>query len=39
LGVGEQKVDAVEIRWPGGASTTVPVTAGLREVMASQPAR
>jgi hypothetical protein len=39
LGVGEQKVDAVEIRWPGGASTTVPVPAGLREVMASQPAR
>jgi hypothetical protein len=39
LGVGDQKVDAVEIRWPGGSSATVPVTAGLREVMASQPAR
>jgi hypothetical protein len=39
LGVGDQKVDAVEIRWPGGSSATVPVTAGQREVMASQPAR
>ncbi len=39
LGVGDQKVDAVEIRWPGGASATVPVTAGQREVLASPSAR
>jgi hypothetical protein len=39
LGVGDQKVDAVEIRWPGGSSATVPVTAGQREVLASPSAR
>ena len=39
LGVGDQKVDAVEIHWPGGSSATVPVTAGQREVLASPSAR
>ena len=39
LGVGNQKVEAVEIRWPGGALASVPVMAGQREVLASQSAR
>ncbi len=39
LGVGERTVEAVEIRWPGGAVSLVPVVAGQREVQATQPAR
>lgn len=39
LGVGERTVEAVEIRWPGGVVTLVPVVAGQREVQATQPAR
>jgi len=39
LGVGDQKVEAVEIRWPGGGGVSVPVMAGQREVLASQSAR
>lgn len=37
LGVGDQAVRAVDIRWPGGGESTVPVAEGQREVLATEP--
>ncbi len=37
LGVGDRTIQAVEIRWPGGAESTVPVATGQREVRAAEP--
>ena len=39
LGTGGRKVESVEIRWPGGAVSTVPVADGQLEVSAAASAR
>ncbi|MEY2787173.1 MAG: hypothetical protein RLZZ34_316 [Verrucomicrobiota bacterium] len=39
LGTGGRNVESVEIRWPGGAVSTVPVAIGQLEVRAAPPAR
>ena len=39
LAAGLRTIDAVEIRWPGGATSTVPVAGGQREIQAALPSR
>jgi hypothetical protein len=39
LAAGLRTIDAVEIRWSGGATSTVPVASGQREVQAALPSR
>ena len=39
LAAGVRRIDAVEIRWPGGTAAVVPVAEGQREILAALPTR